>query len=173
MQLLNSTTRPDVPGLNQRPGNAALLVDPDPYLLETRQFLLSSFSKSITTVRVAWDVFRLQLKPEPQIVVLSDTLGSFQLREVAEHVRHRWPRARILVVGTAVPALEDPDYDETVTADSGPTEFLAAVARCIAIRCEQKLIATHTHDKTEYRLAKWETPATFSAQFLPRLQSQD
>jgi DNA-binding response OmpR family regulator len=112
--------------LRQSTGRTILLVDPDPSLLETRRLLLLSAGYSVQTACAARDVFAFQPEDEPEIVVLSDALGSVQLLAVAEYVRHRWPRARIVIIGKAGP-LEDQLYDETVDAPLNPTEFLAAL----------------------------------------------
>jgi ActR/RegA family two-component response regulator len=96
-----------MPFLNRSAGRTTLLVDPDPSLLETRRLLLLSASYSVQTACAARDVYQFQPEDEPEIAVLSDALGSSQLLAVAEYVRHRWPRARIVIIGKAVPALED------------------------------------------------------------------
>ena len=128
--------------LTQRPKTrSALLVDPDPYLTEVRRFLLDVFFSSVATASSPQDVFCLRLRIEPHVTVLSDALGFHQLREAAEDVRHLWPRSRILIIGRAASALEDPDYDETITAECSPTEFLLAISQCIAFHCAPHPIA--------------------------------
>ena len=118
------------PVLNRTKGKATLLVDPDLSLLEARKLVLSTANYSVRIASAPRDVFQLQPEEDPQIVVLSDTLGSFQLQAVAEYVRHRWPRARILILGNAVPALEDALYDDSVEARFDAADFLAVVRRC-------------------------------------------
>ncbi len=127
MQLTRIPTHCIAPRLDRFAGKATLLVDPDPVLLEAKKLLLSGSCSSVHTARTPVEVFNMQPEDEPQIAVFSDALGSFQLEAVAEYVRHRWPRARILVVGQAAPYLNDQLYDETVTADFNPTEMHTAV----------------------------------------------
>ena len=119
-------------------GKIALLVDPDPDLLETRKLLLSGCSDSVLTACTFGDVFDLQHGDEPHIAILGEALGPIQLPAVAVFIRHQWPRTRILVVGQAASFLEDQLYDENVTGRFGPEEFLAAVERCRKPTVEQK-----------------------------------
>ncbi len=114
-------------------GRTALLVDPDPHCLEARWLLLSGSYGPPQAACTPHEVFGLELDCEPEVVVLSDSLGSFQLQAVAEYVRHRWPRARILLVSQADPSLEDQLYDECVTNGFNPAEFLAAVERAVKV----------------------------------------
>ena len=86
---------------NRWTGKVALLVDPDPLLLETGRLLLSVYCESVQTASTCYDVAELPHEEKPQVAILSDRLGSFQLVAVAEYVRHRWPSASILVVGRA------------------------------------------------------------------------
>ena len=107
----------------------ALLVDIDPDVLEARWLLMSGDHQSASTLPPR-ELYEMNEEWEPQIAVLSDTLGPFQLPEVAAYVRRRWPRARILVVGEASLYLEDQLYDENMTGWFSPAEFRAAVERC-------------------------------------------
>ena len=115
---------------NRPEGKTALLVDPDPLLLEAGKLLLAEICGSVQTACACVDVSRLALDDDPQIAVLSERLGAFQLLAVAEYVRHRWPLARILVVGRAALFLDDPLYDEAIAGGSSNLDFLAAVERC-------------------------------------------
>ena len=112
-------------------GKTALLVDPDPHCLEARWMLLSGSGSPPQSVCAPSEVFGMQLDGEPGVVVLSDSLGSFQLQAVAEYIRHRWPRARILIIGRTVPLLDDQLYDECVADGLSPAEFLAVVERIV------------------------------------------
>jgi len=110
--------------------NAALLVDPNPQLLEVKRRFLCRCSNRIETASSPREVFRLQTSTDPEMVVLTDALGRDQLSSVAEYARRRWPKARILVIGKAAEALEDPLYDEAVAADFAPADLWNAVQRC-------------------------------------------
>jgi hypothetical protein len=111
----------------------SLLVEPDTTLLNSRKALLEDFGCSVWTACTSCEVFQLQLEDDPKIVVLSDALGDYHLRAVAEYARHRWPYAAIVVIGNALPALEDQLYDESVPVRAGPTEFAAVIERCTQI----------------------------------------
>jgi hypothetical protein len=75
-------------------------------------------------------MFQLETEGGLQTAILSDALGSFQMQAVAEYIRHRSPRTKILVIGRAIPALEDHLYDETVEASVDQGQFLAIIERC-------------------------------------------
>ena len=129
MQLTYVSERSDTPVRNRWVGKVALLVDPDPLLLEAGKLLLSGYCESVQTASTCYDVAELPHEDKPQIAVLSDRLGSFQLLAVAEYVRHRWPMTSILVVGRAASFLEDRLYDGVVAVGSSNLEFLAAIEK--------------------------------------------
>jgi hypothetical protein len=112
-------------------GNSALLVESDPHLLEAITPVLSFCGASVVMTCTPHAIYSRQLSVgEPGLFVLSDALGSLHLRAVAEQVRRRWGRSKILVIGPAIPMLDDPLYDESVPASFSQTEFLRAVRRC-------------------------------------------
>ena len=133
MQMTGVFHHPFPPLLAQLMGNSTLLAEPDPRLLDERKRLLSDTCCRVHAVRTACEVFEIQPEIDPHIVLLSDALGEPQLTAVAEYTRHRWPHARILIIGEPTPALEDHLYDETVSGASSPAEFLEAVERCLLV----------------------------------------
>lgn len=130
MPMTNILSRSLTSSLNQVASKTTLLVDPNSGRLETRRLLLSALNYSVRIASCPREVFQLETEGELQTAILSDALGSFQMQAVAEYIRHRWPRTKILVIGRAVPALEDHLYDETVEASAGPAQFLAIIERC-------------------------------------------
>jgi hypothetical protein len=132
MRLASVAEYSIAPGRDGQFSKVVLLVDPDALLLEAGRLLLSGCSAAVLTACACVDVCRLPPEDEPQIAVLSERLGPFQLLAVAEYVRHRWPRARIFVAGRAALFLEDPLYDEAVAAGTSNLEFLAAIEKCCA-----------------------------------------
>ena len=129
MQLTCVAEHNDPPVQNRWTGKVALLVDPDPLLLEAGKLLLSGYCESVQTASTCYDVAELPHEDKPQVAILSDRLGSFQLVAVAEYVRHRWPLASILVVDRAASFLDDHLYDGVVGVGSSNLEFLAAIDR--------------------------------------------
>jgi len=127
MQLTCVAEHKDPSVQNRWTGKVALLVDPDPVLLEAGKLLLSGYCESVQTASTCYDVAEMPHEEKPQVAVLSDRLGSFQLLAVAEYVRHRWPLANILVVGRAASFLDEHLYDRVEGVGSSNLEFLAAI----------------------------------------------
>ncbi len=111
-----------------------LHVDPDPVALATRQALLARYDIPVRTASDGFGVFGMDAPPEPGTVVLSQRLGRFHLEAVAEYARHRWPWARILVLGSLEPTLEEQLYDETLPGSCNNLEFLRAIERSTRLR---------------------------------------
>jgi hypothetical protein len=57
------------------------------------------------------------------LALLSDSLGQSALRDVAQSVRQQWPMAKILILGRAVPALDDNLYDDEISQSSKQKEI--------------------------------------------------
>lgn len=109
---------------------SALLIEPDPRRMENERRALMGTSDAVHAVSLAAALYELQPPEEPLIAVISSALGAVQLSAVTEYVRHRWPRARILIVGEAYRVLEDHLYDETVSSHASEEEILIAVEKC-------------------------------------------
>lgn len=94
-----------------------LLLETDPveWLLETQFIALPSSLAFVNFLGCTRNFIALAL--------LSDSLGQSGLRDVAESVRQRWPKAKILVLGRAVPALDDPLYDDEIRQNSQEIEI--------------------------------------------------
>lgn len=131
MQLTTAPENGTVPKKEQPAQKAVLLVAPSTLLLEAGKLLLSPFCRSVQTAGACVDVSNLSQSEEPQFVILSDQLGTLHLQAVAELVRHRWPRARITVVGRAALLLEDQLYDEAVVVTPTDLGFLAVLEDCV------------------------------------------
>lgn len=112
------------------PGTA-LIVDPDLILLEAGRILLASLCRSVRIACTRIEVSRLSEDIDLGIAVLSDRMGAIQLISVAEYIRHRWPHARILIVGQAESLLEDHHYDEALAAGPSNLAFLSAIEECM------------------------------------------
>ena len=112
----------------------AILVDPDQFFLTDRYRLLLRASEAVHAVAEPSTLYELQPPEEPFVAVLSRALGTFQLSAGTEYVRHRWPQARILIVGQAFRHLEDHLYDETVSSSASDEETLIAVERWRGVR---------------------------------------
>ena len=133
MQLTSALSRPVALQPNRRATVPSLVIEPNTTVLNTRAAILEGLGCSVWTACTSCDVFQLQLEDDPKIVVLSDALGDYHLRAVAEYARHRWPYAAIVVIGSVLPALEDQLYDESISARASPMEFVAVIERCTQI----------------------------------------
>lgn len=133
---LNSPPPPPAVPLPMRAARAVtLLVDPEPLRCAARGLLLCGAACTLQAICTPGEIYRLQTREDPQIAILSAELGAEELTDVARHVRRRWPHARILVIGHAEGLLDDPLYDETVTAEFSPEELLKAIERCKQYPC--------------------------------------
>jgi hypothetical protein len=72
-----------------------------------------------------------------QLAILHNTLESFELEDACRFIRHRWPRARILVVRAGEDFLEDALYDDRV---------IPPVVREILIATFKQLTATWSRE---------------------------
>lgn len=134
MQLATDQPGPSFAQLEKKTISSALLVDPEPFALASRTLQLMYAFKTVHAVSTPGAVYELQPPEEPFVAVLSNALGAFHLRAVAEYVRHRWPRARILIVGKASPFLEDQLYDENIPLPVSGGELLLAIEKCRGFR---------------------------------------
>ena len=103
---------------------SVLLVEPAMIPRSDRERLLSAADYCVTTVRDVREMFDLRFEKVVAFAVLNDLLGPFGLRAAAESVRRQWPLAKILIIGCAVPALEDHLYDEAISHRLEETEFI-------------------------------------------------
>ena len=51
---------------------------------------------------------------------------------MAELIRRRWPEAEIVLIGDLVEELEDPLYDERISAGTRPSELLVLIERLLS-----------------------------------------
>ena len=105
-----------------------LLADANVDSLSSRALSLSNSGYRVVIASTRNEVFDL-CSIAIHLAVLSDSLGKSSLRGVAEDLRRQWPRARILILGAAQTALDDPLYDEAVDRRISPEDLLAALVK--------------------------------------------
>ena len=66
-----------------------------------------------------------------RIAVLNHTLSREELAAAARLIRRRWPPARILVVSTKSPPIDDPLYDDRVSPGLPPELLFTAINRLV------------------------------------------
>jgi hypothetical protein len=104
-----------------------LLVEPAMIPRSDRERLLKAANYCVTVVLDVREMFELRFEKPIAFAVLNDLLGPFGLRAAAESVRRQWPLAKILVIGCAVPTLEDHLYDDTISHRHEEKGFLDAL----------------------------------------------
>jgi hypothetical protein len=109
--------------------SVVLLADPDLDLLSYRALVMSRSHYTVVTASNYRGVFNLRDEGKVLLAVLSSSLGQMALRAAAEFVRRQWPSARILILGSANPRLDDSLYDEEVDCRFQPREFLNVLER--------------------------------------------
>ncbi len=109
-----------------------LLVEPAMIPLSDRERVLNAANYGVTAVLNVREMVGLRFEEPIAFVVLNDLLGPLGLRAAAEVVRRQWPIAKILIVGSAAPTLEDHLYDEAIShryEDSGLLDALQILAK--------------------------------------------
>ena len=108
-----------------------LLIEPDPTVLSSRTLMLTQFRYRVTVAMSHKEVACLR-GSKVHLAVVSASLSPDNLRATAEFIRRQWTSARILVVGDAVPVLEDQLYDEAIDTTSSSDELLVALRKLSA-----------------------------------------
>jgi len=115
-----------------------LLAEADAEPLSMRTLQLSNSGYHVATASTRKQVFDLRFVAM-HLAVLSDSLGSIGLRNLAEDVRRQWPLARVLIIGAAQVVLDDPLYDEAVERRISTSDLLAALTKLSAYSSNQRV----------------------------------
>ncbi len=132
MQLEHTSGRTILKASDSNACSVALIVEPDPRVLEETTRVLLRACKAVYAITAPGAVYEWQPCEELVVAVLSAAFGPFRLTAVTEYIRHRWPHARILVIGMTAPLLEDHLYDDALPALAGEQDILDAVGRCMS-----------------------------------------
>ena len=116
-------------GLETNDLEQALLVDLGHELLDSRLLLLSSLNIAIHCVASYTEVFHLNDAISFSLVVLNICPSDKRASDIASYVRRRWPRAKVLLIGTGCGCVEDPHYDDIVDPCCNPAALLEVVQR--------------------------------------------
>jgi hypothetical protein len=101
-----------------------LLIDLEVELQESRLQILSFLHVAVHSVASYPEVFRLNPAINFNLVVLNIYPNDQRASHVAAYVRRRWPRAKILLLGTGSGCVEDPLYDDIVDPCCNPVGLL-------------------------------------------------
>ncbi|MDP9050849.1 MAG: hypothetical protein M3O31_09045 [Acidobacteriota bacterium] len=112
--------------------HSILLVDHDPDLGGTRQFLLAALNLPVEAVGCSLEVFGLRPESDYGLVAINLSVGLSEASHVATYVRYRWPDAKILLLGESCKSLDDPLYDDRVNPFCDPSALADASKRLLA-----------------------------------------
>jgi hypothetical protein len=86
------------------------------------------------------EIYGLPTEKKWEVAVLYHSLSQNEMRESAHFIRRRWPEARILIMRSETPCMDDALYDDRVVPGINPEILLAVVDRLAGSR-ERKLTA--------------------------------
>ncbi len=104
-----------------------LIVEPHEGLLAARSRLLAAADQCIGISSACVSEVERSEDCEVALAVLSESLGYAMLSKIARTVRKHWPRARILIFGSSLAAIEDSLYDARIDHRSRAEDLLAAL----------------------------------------------
>ncbi len=108
-----------------------LLVDSDPELRDSRSFLLSALSIPVSVVGSYEELCSLPTTNSYNLVALTVRPDEKRASQIAEYVRRRWPKAKILLLGESCGCVEDPLYDDIVNPRYNPAALVQAAQRLL------------------------------------------
>ena len=108
-----------------------LLLDATLALPKYHLDLLRSIPAIVETLPSCADMY-LHQEQAYALVILMLRAHSREMAEVAEFVRHRWRSARILLLESESPVIDDWLYDERVDPDLNPASLREAAVRLLA-----------------------------------------
>jgi hypothetical protein len=131
--MLNASVLPvnAATGLDTNDLEKALLVDLGHELLDSRLLLLSSLHVAIHFVASYTEVFHLNEAVGFSLVVLNICPSDERASDIASYVRRRWPRAKVLLIGSDCGCVEDPLYDDIVDPCCNPAVLVEVAQRLL------------------------------------------
>lgn len=87
----------------------------------------------VEAVGCSSEVFRLTPQSSYGLVAISLMAGLSEVSHVAAYVRHRWPDAKILLLGEICGSLDDPLYDD-INPSENPSDIAEVSKRLLGIR---------------------------------------
>lgn len=93
-----------------------------------RDVLSEWYSRRLSFARSRGDLYAIPISTLIDIAIIHETICEHELQDVARYIRHRWPRARILVIRDEADSLESVLYDDLVPPGLVPEALFATVA---------------------------------------------
>jgi hypothetical protein len=92
-----------------------------------RDVLLQRHNCRLSVVTSLWNMYAIPERNNFDIAILHHTLSRLEVRNASEHIRRRWPGAKILVISAEMDAPDDPLYDERLPPGQSPGTLLATI----------------------------------------------
>jgi hypothetical protein len=108
-----------------------LLIASDRNLRYSRQLLTSSLGLAVDLATGPSEIFRMSREIRYNLVVLDRRGKEKQASQVAECVRTRWPKAKILLLGESSGDLDDWLYDDLVDPRGNPAVLVQFAQRML------------------------------------------
>lgn len=103
-----------------------LIVDHNLELGHSRKLLLDSLGLPVDVAAGVSEVFRLSRKIQYRLVVVNVSKINGRTARIAECIRIRWPKARILLLGDTCGELYDWLYDDIVDPTNNPAGVVSS-----------------------------------------------
>jgi hypothetical protein len=114
------------------PFGAVLLVEADFALLQSRALLLSTLNIPVHKATGYSDVTSIWDGASFSVVIINLAPSHVQAAKIAAHVRHKWPSAKILLLGNLTWEFDDPLYD-VVDPSYSPSAFVDGTKRLLGM----------------------------------------
>jgi len=114
------------------PLGAVLLVEADFALLQSRALLLSALNIPVHKAAGYSEVTSIWDGASFSVVIINLAPSHVQAAKVAAYVRHKWPSAKILLLGNLTWEFDDPLYD-VVDPSYSPSAFVDGTKRLLGI----------------------------------------
>ncbi len=114
------------------PMGAVLLVESDFALLQSRAVLLSSLNIPVHKAAGYAEVASLWDGASFSVVIINLAPSHVEAAKIAAHVRHKWPTAKILLLGNLTWEFDDPLYD-VVDPSCSPYAFVDGTKRLLGL----------------------------------------
>ena len=111
---------------------AVLLVEADFALLQSRAQLLSNLNIPVHKATSYSEVTSIWEGASFSVVIINLAPSHVQAAKIAAHVRHKWPSAKILLLGNLTWEFDDPLYD-VVDPSLSPSAFVDGTRRLLGM----------------------------------------
>jgi DNA-binding NtrC family response regulator len=122
-----------------------LLIDPDESLRRSRALLLSTLGFAVQSIASYADLCTIPVSSRFQLAVISLDPGESAVESIAVLVRHQWPHATILLLGSITGDFYDALYDEILDPSFAPSALLDVSSRLLASHGATPAVRQHLY----------------------------